>query len=80
MPRVTEIDGDRGDPTLQPIFARDRELFGGPLNPTKIYAHRPPVLKAMRDMAEAIERGGLIDAQLRSLVYLKGRCSTVCPF
>jgi hypothetical protein len=35
MPRVSEIDGDRGDPTLQPIFAKDRELFGGPPNPTK---------------------------------------------
>jgi alkylhydroperoxidase family enzyme len=80
MPRVSEIDGDRGDPTLQPIFAQDRELFGGPLNPTKIYAHRPPVLKAMRDMAEAIERGGLIDSQLRSLVYLRVALLNGCPF
>ena len=80
MPRVTEIDSDHGDPTLQPIFAKEQELFGGPLNPTKIYAHRPPVLKAMKDMAEAIERGALIESQLRSLVYLKVALINGCPF
>ena len=80
MPRVTEIEDDRGESTLQPIFARERELFGGPLNTTKIYAHRPPVLKAMKEVAEAIERGALIDSQLRSLVYLKVALLNGCPF
>jgi alkylhydroperoxidase family enzyme len=80
MPRVSEIEGDGGDATLQPIFAKEQELFGGPLNPTKIYAHRPPVLKAMKDMAEAIERSGLIESQLRSLVYLKVALINGCPF
>ena len=80
MPRVSEIDSDRGEPTLQPIFAKERELFGGPLNTTKIYAHRPPVLKAMKDMAEALERSGLVDSQLRSLVYLKVALINGCPF
>ncbi len=80
MPRVSEIDSDRGDSTLQPIFAKEHELFGGPLNTTKIYAHRPPVLKAMKDMADAIERGALIESQLRSLVYLKVALLNGCPF
>jgi len=80
MPRVSEIEDDHGEPTLQPIFAKERELFDGPLNTTKIYAHRPPVLKAMKDMAEAIERGGLVDSQLRSLVYLKVALLNGCPF
>ena len=80
MPRVSEIEDDRGEPILQPIFAKERELFGGPLNPTKVYAHRPPVLKAMKDMAEAIERGALIESQLRSLVYLKVAVLNGCPF
>jgi alkylhydroperoxidase family enzyme len=80
MPRVSEIETDRGEPVLQPIFAKEDELFGGPLNPTKVYAHRPPVLKAMKDMAEAIERGALIEPQLRSLVYLKVAVLNGCPF
>jgi alkylhydroperoxidase family enzyme len=80
MPRVSEIDSDQGDPTLGPIFSREEELFGGPLNTTRIYAHRPPFLKAMKDMAEAIERGALIDSQLRSLVYLRVALINGCPF
>jgi alkylhydroperoxidase family enzyme len=80
MARVSEIEDDRGEVTLQPIFAKERELFGAPLNTTKIYAHRPSVLKAMKDMAEAIERSGLIDTQLRSLVYLKVALINGCPF
>ena len=80
MPRVSEIEGEGGEPTLGSIFAKERELFGGPLNTTKVYAHRPPVLKAMKDMAEAIERGALIEPQLRSLVYLKVALLNGCPF
>jgi alkylhydroperoxidase family enzyme len=80
MPRLTEIETDRDDPTLRPIFAREQELFGGPLNPTKVFAHRPPILKAMKDMAAAIESGGLIPAQLRSLIYLRVALLNGCPF
>jgi alkylhydroperoxidase family enzyme len=80
MPRVSEIESDGGEPTLRPIFAKENELFGGALNTTKVYAHRPSVLKAMKDMAEAIERGALVDAQLRSLVYLKVALINGCSF
>ena len=80
MPRVSEIDSDRGEPTLQPIFAKERDVFGEPLNPTKVYAHRPPVLKALKDTAEALERGGLIEPQLRSLLYLRVALLNGCPF
>jgi alkylhydroperoxidase family enzyme len=38
------------------------------------------VLKAMRDMAAAIERGGLIGAELRQLVYLRVALINGCPF
>lgn len=80
MARVSEIESDRGDATLGPIFAKEHELFGGPLNTTKIYAHRPLVLKAMKDTAEALERSGLIEPQLRSLLYLRVALLNGCPF
>ena len=46
MPRVSEIEEDGGDPTLKAIFDKQRELFGGLLNPTKVMAHCPPILRA----------------------------------
>ncbi len=54
MPRVSEIDSDRGEPTLQPIFAREREVFGEPLNPTKVYAHRPLAALSPRRPAQRV--------------------------
>ena len=80
MPRVSEIDSDRGDAILEPIFARERDVFGGPLNPTKVYAHRPPILKVLKDTAAALERGALIEPQLRSLLYLRVAILNGCPF
>jgi len=46
MPRVTEIDDSRGDPILEELFAKERKLFGDVLNPTKVMAHCPPILRA----------------------------------
>ena len=80
MPRVSEIDSDRDDPILRPIFAKDQELFGGPLNPTMAFAHRPALLKAMRDIGSSFERDGLIEPQLRSLLYLRVALINGCPF
>ena len=44
MPRVREIEDDGGDPILKETFARERELFGGLLNTTKVFAHCPPIM------------------------------------
>ena len=46
MPRVSEIEEDGGDPILKASFDRQRELYGGLLNPAKVMAHCPPILRA----------------------------------
>ena len=48
MPRVREIEDDGGEPTLEEIFERERAVFGGLLNTTKVLAHCPPVLRAAK--------------------------------
>ena len=48
MPRVSEIDEDGGDPTLKAVFDKEREIFGDLLNPTKVRAHCPPILRAAK--------------------------------
>jgi hypothetical protein len=52
MPRVREIEEAGGDPILTEIFEKERELFGDLLNPTKVMAHCPPILRA----AQALSR------------------------
>ena len=58
MPRISEVIDDRGDPALKPVFDRQREMFGDLLNPTKVLAHCPPILRAAGAMGQAIEQSG----------------------
>jgi alkylhydroperoxidase family enzyme len=80
MPRVREIEDDGGDPILKEIFAREREIFGGVLNTTKVYAHCPPILKAAKQLSLAVERSGLLPPGLLPLVYLRVALINGCPF
>jgi alkylhydroperoxidase family enzyme len=80
MPRVTEIEDPGDDPILKEVFAREREMFGGLLNSTKVYAHCPPILRAAKQLSASVERSGLLPADLVSLVYLRVALLNGCPF
>ena len=80
MPRVREIENDGGDPILTETFAKEREVFGGLLNTTKVYAHCPPILRAAKQLSASIERSGLLPASLVPLVYLRVALINGCPF
>jgi alkylhydroperoxidase family enzyme len=80
MPRIREIEDPGDDPILKEIFAKERELFGALLNPTKVQAHTPGVMKAAKQLAAAVERSGLLPPQLLALVYLRVALINGCPF
>jgi alkylhydroperoxidase family enzyme len=80
MPRVREIDEPGDDPILSDIFAREREVFGSILNPTKVQAHTPGIMKAAKQLSAALERSGLLPPQLLALVYLRVALINGCPF
>ena len=80
MPRVREIEEDGGEPVLKEIFARQREMFGDLLNPTKVMAHCPPILKAAQALGAAIEQSGRLPKSLLPLVYLRVASINGCPF
>ena len=56
MPRVREIEDDGGDPTLKELFERERAVFGGLLNTTKVLAHCPPILRAAKQLGSEVQR------------------------
>tara|TARA_R110002167_G_scaffold315336_1_gene520897 strand:- start:1100 stop:1342 length:243 start_codon:yes stop_codon:yes gene_type:complete len=80
MARITEIEEDGGDPTLARIFAKERELFGTVLNPTRVMAHRPEILRAAKSLYAACEASGLLPMRLLSLVYARVASINGCPF
>lgn len=80
MPRVSEIEEDGGDPTLKAIFDRQRETFGGLLNPTKVMAHCPPILRAAKMLSASIAQSGTLPKGLAELVSLRVAAINGCPF
>jgi alkylhydroperoxidase family enzyme len=80
MPRIREIDDPGDDPILRDVFAREQEAFGFLLNPTKVQAHRPGIMKAAKQLGAAVEASGLLGAPLLPLVYLRVALINGCPF
>jgi alkylhydroperoxidase family enzyme len=80
MPRVSEIEDDGGDPALKPIFDKQRELFGEILNPAKVLAHCPPILRAAGLLGQSIEQSGQLPKALLPLIYLRVASIIGCPF
>ena len=80
MPRVSEIDEDGGDPTLKAVFDKEREIFGDLLNPTKVLAHCPPILRAAKMLGASIEQSGQLPKELLPLIYLRVASINGYPF
>lgn len=80
MPRIREIDAPGDDPILKEVFAREQQIFGAILNPTRIQAHTPGIMTAAKQLSVAVERSGLLPPQLLALVYLRVALINGCPF
>jgi alkylhydroperoxidase family enzyme len=80
MPRVREIEDPGDDRVLREIFDREREMFGDLLNPTKIMAHCPPILRAAKMLGASIEQSGQLPKALLALVNFRVASINGCPF
>jgi alkylhydroperoxidase family enzyme len=80
MPRIREIEESGDDPILKDTFAKEREVFGFLLNPTKVQAHTPGIMRAAKQLSNAVQTSGLLPPQLLSLVYLRVAVINGCPF
>jgi len=80
MPRIREIDDPGDDPILRETWTKEQQIFGAILNPTKIQAHTPGIMKAAKQLSVAVERSGLLPPQLLALVYLRVAVINGCPF
>ena len=80
MPRVPEIEEPGDDPILKETYARERELFGFVLNPTKVQAHTPGIMKAAKQLSLAVDRSGLLPKELLALMNVRVALINGCPF
>ncbi|MFZ2007264.1 MAG: hypothetical protein WAV02_19420 [Stellaceae bacterium] len=80
MPRVKEIEDAGDDLVLKDVFEKERAFFGDLLNPTKIMAHCPPILRAAKLLGASIEQSGQLPKALLSLVNFRVASINGCPF
>ena len=80
MPRVKEIDDAGQDPILKELFAKERATYGELLNPTKVMAHCPPILRAAKMLSASIAESGTLPKGLAALVSLRVAGINGCPF
>lgn len=77
---MREIEEPGDDPVLKETFERERELFGFVLNPTKVQAHTPGIMKAAKQLSVAVDRSGLLPKELLALVNVRVALINGCPF
>lgn len=80
MARVREIEDAGDDPILQEVFAKERAAVGDLLNPTKVMAHCPPILRAAKALGASIAESGLLPKSLPPLIYVRVALINGCPF
>jgi alkylhydroperoxidase family enzyme len=80
MPRVSEIEDAGDDRVLAEVFEKERAAFGDLLNPTKVMAHCPPILRAAKLLGASIEQSGQLPKALLALVNFRVASINGCPF
>jgi alkylhydroperoxidase family enzyme len=80
MDRITPLDRQQAQPEAQPIFDADERRFGVVLNPTRVFAYRPPILAASKALSASVGQEAVLPAALRLLVCLRVATLVGCPF
>jgi alkylhydroperoxidase family enzyme len=80
MDRIRPLARDEAAPDAQAIYDRDEAAFGLVLNPTRVMAHRPPILAASKQLGRAVSTDAVLPADLRALVCVRVATLVGCPF
>lgn len=78
--RVNAVDHDDVDESIKKVFDAQTKKWGAPLLNHTVYARRPTVFFGARAMWEGLDRSGLIDGALASLVNVRVASLNGCVF
>lgn len=80
MDRVRPLDRDEAHPDAQPFFDQDERVFGLVLNPTRVFAYRPPILAAAKGLSRSVAKDATLPAGLRAMICVRVAMLVGCPF
>jgi hypothetical protein len=80
MNRVKPLDRDEAHPDARQFFDQDERRYGLVLNPTRVFAYRPPIQAAARALSRSVAVDAVLPADLRALVCLRVATLVGCVF
>jgi hypothetical protein len=80
MSRIRPLPQNEAGPEAQLAYDQDMRYFGMVLNPTGVFAYRPPVLLAERALGASVGKGGVLSASVRTLMCTRVASLIGCPF
>jgi hypothetical protein len=78
--RISGISLEEGDTYVRSVFEAQTKLWGAPLINNRVYARRPMILRAVRNMFAAIDQSGLLSPALRALLNRRVAFLNHCAF
>jgi alkylhydroperoxidase family enzyme len=80
MERIRPLDRDEAREDVRRYFDAEVETFGMVLNPTRVFAHSPEILRGAKTLGGAVNRANRIPAALKSLLSVRVATIVGCPF
>lgn len=80
MPRLDPIEEAHAPEELKSFYATDRERYGAVLNNTKMYAHSPTVMHAVKGFVGAFAEAQAIPLSQKALIRVRVATLNGCPF
>ncbi len=80
MARIPEGPGKPEDPLAREMFERQAAKWGFVFNTSKIYAHRPTIMRGLAQLQAGVDESGLLGADLKALINVRVASINGCPF
>jgi len=78
--RIDGVNSDHVDDAIRAVFDAQAKKWDAPLLNHTLYARRPPIFRGVRAMWGGLDRSGLIDGALASLVNVRVASLNGCVF
>ena len=78
--RIRPLDQSEASEDARQAYDQDLRAFGQVLNPTTVFAYRPPILTAARALGRSVAKHATLPASLRALVCVRVAALVGCPF
>jgi hypothetical protein len=80
MPRVPEVPDAPDDPLARELFERQIENEGFVFNTSRVYGHRPTIMRGLGRLQQGVDESGLLGGDLKALVNVRVASINGCPF